>query len=193
MIRKYHNHKLHTNRWHRKEELHNNHRKPERQTKQSNQLSLPNQDDCKTRTDTNKCTAKHRTITESHNGSNNQQRINNNRTTALELTAANATGGLKCIKSVANLRPRFCCWFSTKSVKLAGRIPKYCNGPSKTNNLIKLKHYDETKKTSHNSQIVRAKENLKLSHRGPSYSQASGTNPRNKALPDPRPDPPSCN
>ena len=32
-------------------------------------------------------------------------------------------------------------------------------------------------KGSRISQIVRAKENLKLSHGGPSYSQASGTNP----------------
>ena len=31
---------------------------------------------------------------ESHNGSNNQQRINNNRTTALDRTSAKATGGL---------------------------------------------------------------------------------------------------
>ena len=38
-------------------------------------------------------TTKHRTITESHNESNNQQRINNNRTTALERTAARATWG----------------------------------------------------------------------------------------------------
>ena len=30
----------------------------------------------------------------SHNGSNSQQRINNNRTTTLERTAATATGGL---------------------------------------------------------------------------------------------------
>ena len=36
---------------------------------------------------------KNRTITESHNGSNNHQRINNNRTIALERTAAKATGG----------------------------------------------------------------------------------------------------
>ena len=40
-----------------------------------------------------KKTTKHRTITESHNGSNNQHRINNNRTTALEWTAAKATRG----------------------------------------------------------------------------------------------------
>ena len=31
---------------------------------------------------------------ESHNGSNNQQRINNNSITAFERTAAKATGGL---------------------------------------------------------------------------------------------------
>ena len=46
--------------------------------KQSNQLSLPHQDDCKTRMDTKQPTTKHRTITESHNGSNKRQRINNN-------------------------------------------------------------------------------------------------------------------
>ena len=55
------------------EEPHNNHETPGRQTKQSNQLSLPRQDDCKTRRDIKKCTTKHRTITESHNGSNNKQ------------------------------------------------------------------------------------------------------------------------
>ena len=35
------------------------------------------------------------------------------------------------------------------------------------NTLIKLTHNDETKKRAHNSQIVRAKENLKLSHEDP--------------------------
>ena len=34
---------------------------------------------------------------------------------------------------------------------------------------IKLTQYDETKKRAHDSQIVRAKENLKLSHGGSSY------------------------
>ena len=33
----------------------------------------------------------------------------------------------------------------------------------------KLTHHDETKKRDHDSQIVRAKENFKLSHGGPSY------------------------
>ena len=35
---------------------------------------------------------------------------------------------------------------------------------------------------AHDSQIVRAKEKLKLSHVGPSYRQASGTNHPIKAL-----------
>ena len=39
-------------------------------------------------------TTKHRTITDSHNGSYNKQKVNSNRTTALERTAAKATGGL---------------------------------------------------------------------------------------------------
>ena len=74
MIRKYHNQKPQTNPWHREEEPHNHHETQERQTKQSNQLSLPHQDDCKTRMD-------------SHSGSNNKQKVNNSRTTALERTA----------------------------------------------------------------------------------------------------------
>ena len=37
------------------------------------------------------------------------------------------------------------------------------------NALIKLTLHDETKKRAHDSQIVRAKENLKLSHGGSSY------------------------
>ena len=41
----YHNHKLKTKQWHCEEEPHNNHETPGRQTKQSNQLSLPHRDD----------------------------------------------------------------------------------------------------------------------------------------------------
>ena len=89
MIRKYH--KLQTNPWHCEEEPHSNHEAPVRQTEQRNQLSLPHQDDCKTRMDT-KERQQNRTITESHNGSNNQQRINNNSTMALERTTG--AGGL---------------------------------------------------------------------------------------------------
>ena len=51
MIRKYHNHKQQTNPRHREEEPHNYQETTGRQTKQSNQLSLPHQDDCKTRMD----------------------------------------------------------------------------------------------------------------------------------------------
>ena len=51
MIRKYHNRKLQKNPWYRGEEPHNNHEAPGRQTNQSNQLSLPKQDDCKARID----------------------------------------------------------------------------------------------------------------------------------------------
>ena len=43
-------------------------------------------------------------------------------------------------------------------------------------------HYDETKKKAHNSQIVRAKENFRLSHSGPSQRQAIGTKQPIKAL-----------
>ena len=53
LIRNYHNHKLQTNPWHREEEPHNNHETSGRQTKQSNQLSLPHQDDCKNRREIN--------------------------------------------------------------------------------------------------------------------------------------------
>ena len=51
MIRKYHNHKPQTTPWHCEEEPLNHHETPGRQIKQSNQLSLPHQDDCNTRMD----------------------------------------------------------------------------------------------------------------------------------------------
>ena len=57
------------NPWHREEE-------PGRQNKQSTQLSLPHQDDYKTRMDIKYRKTKHRTITDSHNGSNNKQQQN---------------------------------------------------------------------------------------------------------------------
>ena len=88
MSRKYQNHKLQTTPWHREEEPLNHHGTPGRQIKQSNQLSLPHQDDCNTRMGIKERTTKHRTITDPHNGSNNKQKVNNNRTTALERTAA---------------------------------------------------------------------------------------------------------
>ena len=51
MIRKYHNHNLKTNPWHGEEEPHNNHETPGGQ-KKSNQLSLPYQENGKTKMDT---------------------------------------------------------------------------------------------------------------------------------------------
>ena len=45
MIRKYHNHKPQTTPWYREEEPLNHHETQGRQIKQSNQLSLPHQDD----------------------------------------------------------------------------------------------------------------------------------------------------
>ena len=71
MISQYHNHKLLANPGHWEEEPHNNHKTSGRQTKQSNQLSLPRQDVCKTGRDIKKRTIKHRTIIESYNGSIN--------------------------------------------------------------------------------------------------------------------------
>ena len=51
MIRKYHHHKQQKNPGYHEEEPHNHKETAGRQTKQSNQLSLPHQDDCKTRMD----------------------------------------------------------------------------------------------------------------------------------------------
>ena len=50
-MRKYHNHKLQTTQWHHEEKLLNQYETQGRQIKQSNQLSLPHQDDCNTRMD----------------------------------------------------------------------------------------------------------------------------------------------
>ena len=91
-IRKYYNHKPQITPWHREEELLNHHETPGRQIKQSNQLSLPYQYG-NTRMDIMERTTRHRTIADSHNGSNRKQKVNNNRTIALERTAAQATGG----------------------------------------------------------------------------------------------------
>ena len=67
MVSRYYNHKLQTNPWHLEEEPHNNHETPGRQTKQGIHY-----DDCKNKMDTKERTTKHRAISESHNGSNNQ-------------------------------------------------------------------------------------------------------------------------
>ena len=74
MIRKYHKHKPQTTLCHCEEEPLNHHETSGRQIKRINQLSLPHQDDCNTRTDTKQRTKKHRTIIDSHHGSNNKQK-----------------------------------------------------------------------------------------------------------------------
>ena len=51
MIRKYYNHNTQTAPWHREEEPLNHQETPGRQIKQSNQLSLPLQDDYNTKMD----------------------------------------------------------------------------------------------------------------------------------------------
>ena len=58
----------------------------------------------------------------------------------------------------------------------------YCNESLWRNILINSAHYDETNKRAHDSQIVRAEENLKLSHGWFSYRLTAGTNPPIKAL-----------
>ena len=41
MVRKYNNHKLQTNPWHREEDSYNNHEAPGKQTKQNSRISIP--------------------------------------------------------------------------------------------------------------------------------------------------------
>ena len=73
MIRKYHNHTLQTNLRHREVGHKNNNcnKTQRRQTEKSDQLSLPRQDDCKTRKDTKQGTTNYETNNELHNGSIN--------------------------------------------------------------------------------------------------------------------------
>ena len=54
-----------------------------------------------------------------------------------------------------------------KTQNCTARMEAYANVSSQRNNKIKLTHYDDTKKMAYGSQIVRAKENLKLSYGGP--------------------------
>ena len=131
--------------------------------------------------DTKKCTTKHRTITEYHNWSTNQQRISINKTITLERTAVKATGGLNAFYWY-QIFALYSAVVEAQKIVARTRILYYCNVSLWRNKLIKLTHYDEIEKMAQDSQIVRAKENLKLSHGGPSYSQTSGTKPQIKAL-----------
>ena len=103
MIRKYHNHKLQTNLWHREEEPHNSHETPGRQTNQSNQLSFPNQGDCKTRKtqgNAQKHIEQYRIPQWEKPLATNQQQQNHRLRTDSSLSLL----GLQCILLVPNLR-----------------------------------------------------------------------------------------
>ena len=52
---------------------------------------------------------------------------------------------------------------NTNNIKLALRLPNSFNASSQRNKLIKLTHYDETKKMALDSQIARSKENNDVS------------------------------
>ena len=153
-----------------------------RQTKLSNQLSLPHQDDCETSIGhkvTHKTKNNYRIPQWEQQLTMNQQQQNHRLRTDNSLMGGGGGGGgvnefywcqIFALDSVVVKAQKY--------VKLALRLPNnYCNVSSKRNNLIKLTHYDEPKNRAHNSQIVRAKENLKLSHGGLSHKQASCTNP----------------
>ena len=113
MIRKssYHNHIIQTNPRHRKEELQNTNsckawHEEDNLSKAINSLfaikMIAKIDESKLLN--NKTRTKLRTP--KYNGSNNEQGININRTTASERTAAYVTGGLKCIFSVIKSSPK---------------------------------------------------------------------------------------
>ena len=116
-------------------------------------------------------------------GNNNQQRINNSRGTTLEWTAAKATGGLNSF-----------CWYQIVALDHifveAQTILSSQGGfltiviyhrreqiESNLHNMMK-----QAWKRTHDSQIVRAKENLKLINGGPSYRHAPITYQQIKAL-----------
>ena len=90
MIRKYHNHTLQTNPRHRKLEPQNicSNETFVRQKKQSNQQSLPLQDDCKLERTQSNAYQTETTQNPHKQWEVHKQQINNNITTALERTAA---------------------------------------------------------------------------------------------------------
>ena len=194
LIRKYYNHTPQTNPQHREEESQNiySNKTSVRQQKQRNQLSLSLQDDRKTRQDTKLCTTKQRQTQNPHNQweahqTADQQEQNHRLSTETSLShrGGGGGGGLKCILLVPNISPRSCCCYNTKLLRSHGNLLtniRTYSTSSQRNNQIKLTHCDETKKMAHDSQIVRAKRNLKLSYGGPSQGQASGTDQRIKAL-----------
>ena len=110
-----------------------------------------------------------------------KQCINNNRTTALERTATLATRGLDAfywrqIFSLDSVIVKTQKIFSSHRGFLA-------NAKHHHRETIKSNYYTIMKqKRAHDSQIVRAKENPKLIHSGPSQRQAPDTNQWIKGL-----------
>ena len=167
MIRKYHNRKPQTTPWHREEEPLNRHETPGRQIKQSNQISLPHQNDYNTRMDI----------------SNVQQNIEQLQTLTMEVIINKSQQQQNhCLRTDSSLSHRGLYAFNWYQIfaldsavfEVQEMFSSY--GGHLTNavyhlgeTLVKLTHHDETKKRAHDSQIVRAKENLKFSHGGSSY------------------------
>ena len=87
MIRKYYNHKQQTTRWHREEEWLNHHKTPGRQLSKATSslfsikmIAILKWTQSNVQQNIEQLRLPH--------GSNNKQKVNNNRTTALEQTAA---------------------------------------------------------------------------------------------------------
>ena len=89
----------------------------------------------------------------------------NNESTTTEPTTTEAAVGFYCCKT-RNLSS-WRCSFLTYVMYQHRETTKYC---------------EETKKMAPNSQAVKVKENLQLSHGETSHRQASGTDPPMKAL-----------
>ena len=68
------------------------------------------------------------------------------------------------------------CWKSYVGDQMFSNLHMHEFKSSQRNDQIKLTQFDEIKKRAHDSQKVRAKENLKLSYSRPSQRHISGTN-----------------
>ena len=119
-----HNHRMQTNTQNREEESQdvNSHLTPRRQLNYSNQPSIPKPVDCNTRKDTNSCTTQQGPSTrspETMTAAKKKQLFINNRTIALERTAAKAEAFIFTSQIFA---ARFCCCQNTKCILLMWRL-----------------------------------------------------------------------
>ena len=74
-------------------------------------------------------TTKHRTITDSHNGSNNKQQVNNNRTTALERAEMHFTGTKSFALDLAVVEVQGKCFSQDRICLLNSKEVCYGAGP----------------------------------------------------------------